>query len=64
MGSYIGLGIVGYLSAYLYPEPNMVDYVGPGLTFMLLSLSGAVVGLATGILVWGVSLTARSSAKY
>jgi hypothetical protein len=63
MVSSIGLGVVGYLWAYLYPEPHMVDYVGPGLTFIILSSYGAVVGLAAGILAWGVSLVAGASDK-
>jgi hypothetical protein len=64
MVSYIAFGVVMYLWAYLYPQPNTVDYVGPVLTFMILSSYGAVAGLAAGILVWGVSLTAGTSGKY
>jgi hypothetical protein len=55
--SYIGFGVVMYLWAYLDPQPNAVDYLGPVVTLTILSLYGAVVGLAAGILVWGVSLT-------
>jgi hypothetical protein len=62
--SFIGLGVAMYLWAYLYPQPNTVDYVGPVLTLMILSSYGAVVGLAAGILVWGVSLTPRTSDKH
>jgi hypothetical protein len=64
MVSYIGYAVVVYLWAYLYPQPNTVDYVGPVLTLMIMASLGAVVGLAAGILVWGVSLIPGSSDKY
>jgi hypothetical protein len=56
MVSFFGSGVVLYLWAYLYPDPNMVDYVGPGLTFIILTFYGAVIGLTAGILIWGVTL--------
>jgi hypothetical protein len=61
--TYVGFGVVLYLWAYLYPEPNTVDYVGPGLTLFLLASYGAVIGLAAGLLVWAVSLIAATSDK-
>jgi hypothetical protein len=62
--SYIGFGVVMYLWAYLDPQPNTVDYLGPVVSLMILSSYGAVVGLAAGILVWGLSLIPGTSGKY
>jgi hypothetical protein len=54
IASYVGFGVVMYLRAYFVPQPNTVDYLGPVLSFLILASSGALVGLAVGILVWGV----------
>ncbi len=52
--SYVSFGIVMYMRAYLNPQPDTVDYLGPGLSFILLSCSGALIGLAVGALFWGL----------
>jgi hypothetical protein len=61
--SYVCFGVGAYMWAYHYPEPNTVDYLGPLLTLMILSIYGAVVGLAGGILVWSASLIPENSDK-
>ena len=49
----VGLGVVMYMRGNL-PRPNAAAYVGLGLFFLVLASSGALVGLAVGILVRGV----------
>jgi hypothetical protein len=61
--SSISFGAVIYMWAYLYPEPNTVDYLGPLLTLMILSFYGAMVGLAVGIIAWSASLIPDASDK-
>jgi hypothetical protein len=51
---YVGFGVMMYVIAYVYPDPDVVDYLGPGLSFLVLSSSGAGIGLGVGILVWGL----------
>ena len=53
VASYVGYGIAMYMIAYIFPQPDVVDYLGPGMTFTLLSFSGASTGLIVGVLVWG-----------
>ena len=55
IASYVGFGIVMYLRAYLSPEGITTQLMGAGLAFVLLAFWGALVGLAVGILVWGVT---------
>jgi hypothetical protein len=57
---YVGYGVVMYLWAYLWPQPNTVDYLGPGLTFILLASSGTVAGFVIGFLLWGAMLIVRA----
>ena len=54
--SYVGFGVVMHLHlrAYLYPQPETVDYLGSALTFLIAVYSGALIGLAVGVSVWGV----------
>jgi hypothetical protein len=52
--SYTGFGVVMYLRACLHRQPGTGDYIGPVLGFPLLASLGAAVGLAVGMLVWGV----------
>jgi hypothetical protein len=47
-------GAVMYVRAYLYPQPNTVDYLGSGLAFLILAFFGAIVGLVVGISIWGL----------
>jgi hypothetical protein len=56
IASHAGFGVVMYLWAYLYPEPGVVDYLGPGFTFFILTTYGAVFGLAAGVLIWAAML--------
>jgi len=56
IASYVGFGIVMYLRAHLSPEGITTRLLRPGLAFFLLASYGALVGLAVGILVWGVML--------
>lgn len=43
--------ICTYIYNYLKQDPNMVDYMGPGLTFLLFTFLGTIFGAAVGLIV-------------
>jgi hypothetical protein len=47
--AFAGSGIAGYAYYYFFPEPNVVDYVGPVFTLGLLSVYGVIWGTLVGM---------------
>jgi hypothetical protein len=41
-----------YNLAYLYPQPNSVDYAGPFVAFVVFAFGGAFFGTIVGTAVW------------
>jgi hypothetical protein len=46
--TFCGFGVVMYARNYLFPDPSVVDYLGPFLSFLSLALAGAFCGVVVG----------------
>jgi hypothetical protein len=43
-----------YVYYHLFPVPGMVDYLGPVLSLVILTVLGALFGLGVGLMTWAV----------
>ena len=58
--AFVAYGIAYYAYDYFFPEPNVVDYVGPVFTLGLLSVYGVIWGTVVGMaLHFAITLVSR-----